>query len=89
MIKKRLIPKYNIHVGEIIKDEIDYRKISQKELSDSSGISTTIINEIIKGKRNLNVEYALKLEKALRIDAEYLMRLQVDYDIINELKKYK
>ena len=89
MIKKRLMPKYNIHVGEIIKDEIEIRGISQKELSDNSGISTTILNEIIKGKRNLNVEYALILEKALRIDAEYLMRLQVDYDIINELKKYK
>lgn len=89
MIKKRLIPKYNIHVGEIIYDEIVFRKISQKELSDNSGISTTILNELIKGKRNLNAEYALKLEKALRIDAEYLMRLQVDYDIINELKKNK
>ena len=87
MIQKRLIPKYNIHIGVIIKDEIDFRGISQKELSESSGISTTIINEIIKGKRNLNAEYALKLEKSLRIDAEYLMRLQVNYDIINELKK--
>ena len=67
--------------AQLIKEEIEYRKISQKELSKLTGVATNIINEILKGKRNCTPQVAVKLEEALKIDAKVLLRLQMNYDI--------
>jgi len=45
------------------------------------GISPTLLNEILNGKRAVSAEYALLFEAALGIDAEPLIKLQVDYNI--------
>lgn len=77
----RLTPYYPIHPGEIIKDEIEYRKISQRKLASQTGISYTLLNELLNGKRDVNTEYALLIEAALNIDAEALLRMQTRYNI--------
>lgn len=38
--------------GELIKEEIEYRNISQRQLSKLTGLATIIINEVLKAKRN-------------------------------------
>ena len=40
-----------IHPGEMIKDEIIARGITQKELAKQMGVSYTVFNEILNGKR--------------------------------------
>lgn len=45
-------PPHLYHLGQLIKEEIEYRKISQRELSKLTGVATNSINEILKGKRN-------------------------------------
>jgi HTH-type transcriptional regulator/antitoxin HigA len=85
-MKKKHIPSINIHIGKILEDELQTKSISQLELSKSSGIAKTIINEIIKGKRNMNAEYAVRLEISLGIDAEFWMNYQSNYDIWKERK---
>ncbi len=83
-------PPHLYHPGQLIKEEIEYRKISQKELSKLTGVATNIINEILKGKRNCTPQFALKLEDALSIDAKILLRLQMNYDIaITKIKTIK
>lgn len=69
-----------IHPGEMIKDEIEARGLSQKKLSEMTGISATVVNEILNGKRSVSAEYALLFEAALGIDADIWMGLQTDYD---------
>lgn len=76
-----MIPGQATHPGVLLYDEIEYRGISQKELADSMNIAPTVLSEIIHGKRNLTAALALKLEKALDIDAITWMRLQVKFDI--------
>ena len=39
------------------------------------------MSDILKGKRNITEEIALKLENILGISAEFWMRLQVEYNI--------
>ena len=75
------IPGKATHPGVLLFDEIEYRGISQKQLADSMNIAATVLSEIIHGKRNLTAALALKLEKALDIDAITWMRLQVKFDI--------
>ena len=81
MIANNLTPSEPIHPGEILKDEIEYRGISQRNLAAQMGISPTLLNEILIGKRAVSAEYALLFEAALGIDAEPLIKLQVDYNI--------
>ena len=70
------------HPGEIIKDEIEYRGITQRQLASQIGVSYSQLNEILNGKRGLNTEMAMLVAAALAIDAEPLLALQTRYDII-------
>jgi addiction module HigA family antidote len=70
------------HPGEVIKDEIEYRGISQRALAEQIGVSYTQLNEVLNGKRTLNTEMALLISAALGIDAEPLLAMQTRYDVI-------
>lgn len=70
-----------IHPGEMIKDEIEARGITQKDLAEKMGVSYTVFNEILNGKRPVTTEYALLLEAALGIDAGIWLRMQADYNM--------
>ncbi len=84
MIANNLTPSEPIHPGEMIKDEIEYRGLSQRKLAEQMGLSPTLLNEILNGKRSVSTEYALLFEAALGIDAEIWIRLQADYDMQKE-----
>ncbi len=73
-------PNYAIHPGTFLREEMDSLKISQKSLAEKTGISKTVINEIIHGKRDINAEIAIKLESVLYSDAQYWLNLQSLYD---------
>jgi len=80
-ITNDMVPGQAFHPGVLLHDEIEYRGLSQKELADTMHIAPTVLNEILHGKRNLTAALALKLEKALDIDAMTWMRLQIKFDI--------
>ena len=77
------------HPGEILKDEIEYRGVSQKKLAEKMGISYSVINEILNGRRPLTESNAILFEAALGVEADTLMRLQLKYNmqIIRKDKK--
>ena len=62
------------HPGEILKEEIEYRGISQKKLAEQIGISYTMLNEILNAKRPVTETMALYFEAALGIEAEMQTR---------------
>lgn len=70
---------YPTHPGEILKDEIEYRGISQRKLATQMGISYTVLNEILNAHRPLTANTALLFEAALGIEADTLMRVQTKY----------
>ena len=45
------------------------------------GVSYTVFNEILNGKRPVTTEYALLLEAALGTDANIWLGLQADYNM--------
>lgn len=81
MIANNLTPFEPTHPGELIKDELEAKNLTQAKLAESIGVSPSLINEIIKGKRGVNTEMALLIEAALNIPADLLLNLQSDYDI--------
>jgi len=55
------------HPGEILKEEIEYRNISQWRLIVKIGISHTALNEILNGKRSVSTTTAYLMEAALGV----------------------
>ena len=76
---KRLVPARAIHPGEVLREELLERGIKQKDFAQMIGVQPTHLNEFIKGKRNLNEELAIKLEKALGISYKNWMNLHNGY----------
>ena len=76
MTQKSFIPT---HPGEVIKDELIARGISQKEFAQRIGVPYTMFNDILNERRPLSATTALFVESALGISADLLMGLQADY----------
>ena len=76
---KRLVKVRAIHPGEVLREELLERGIKQKEFAQMIGVQATHLNEFIKGKRNLNEDLAIKLEKALGISYKNWMNLHNGY----------
>ena len=80
-MEQKNTPFMAIHPGELVKEEIEARGISQKKLSEVMGLPYTMLNEIINGKRNITTETALLLEAALDINAEMIVNMQSAYNM--------
>lgn len=81
MKANNLTPAYPTHPGSILKDEIEYRGISQRKLAEQMGLTYSVLNEILNARRPMTEKTALLFEAALGVDAEPLMRLQLRYNM--------
>jgi len=81
MIANNLMPFEPVHPGELLKEEIEYRGISQRKLSDEIGVCYSVLNEILNCKRPVNTELAILVEAALGIEADMLIRMQASYNM--------
>jgi len=70
---------YPVHPGEVIKDEMEARNISQREFARQVDMSYSVLNELLNGKRSLSPTNALMFEAALDIPADALMNIQTKY----------
>ena len=70
---------YPVHPGEVIKDEMEARHISQRAFARQVNVSYTALNELLNGKRPLTPTTALMFEAALDIPADALMNIQTKY----------
>ena len=69
---------YATHPGEVLKDELEARGISQRKFAESIGMAYSVLNELLNGRRPLSTTSALMFEAALDIPAE---PLQMKYNM--------
>ena len=75
----------NIHPGEILLEEfLTPMEISAYRLSKDTFIPQTRISEIIKGRRRITADTALRLSKYFGNSAKFWLGLQDDFDIEEE-----
>jgi addiction module HigA family antidote len=68
--------------GEILLTEfLEPLGISQYRLAQATALSQTRISEIVRGKRAITTETALRLSKALGVDDRFWINIQTDYDL--------
>ena len=90
----------NIHPGEVLNEEfLIPLNISAYRLAKELGIPQTRISEILKGRRRITADTALRLSQFFGTSAKFWLGLQDDYDIeeekeqkakeINSIKKYE
>lgn len=70
-----------VHPGELLKDELEYRRLSQKTVAKQLGLPYTAFNEILNGKRPVTTDFALFMEAALGVPAYMLVSMQTDYNL--------
>lgn len=81
MNKDNITPFVATHPGEMIKDELRERKLTQKQLALETGIKPSVLSETINGKRPVSKNMALALEQTLGIPADIWLNLQTQYDL--------
>ena len=81
MIANNLKAAYPIHPGEVLKEEVEYRKLSQRRLAEQMGISYKMLNDIFNCRRPVTAQTAMLFEAVLNIPADSLMRLQMKYNM--------
>ncbi|MDE3741293.1 HigA family addiction module antitoxin [Maribacter polysaccharolyticus] len=80
----------NIHPGEILLYEfLEPLEISAYRLSKDLKIPQTRISEIIKGRRRITADTALRLSKYFGNSAKFWLGLQDDFDIETEREEKK
>ena len=70
-----------VHPGELLKDELEYRHITQKAFAEKLWVPYTALNEILNSKRPVTTDFALIVEAALGVSSGLLLRMQTDYNI--------
>ena len=77
----------NIHPGEILLEEfLVPMEISAYRLSKDTEIPQTRLSQIIKGKRRITAETALRLGTYFGNSPKFWLGLQNDYDLEEEKK---
>jgi len=71
------------HPGDFIKEEIDSRGWSQRDLAFILGCPEQAVNMITTGKRGISSEMAKALGEAFGVPAELFSNLQSSYDLAN------
>lgn len=78
----------NIHPGEVLQEEfLVPLGLSAYRLSKETYIPQTRISEIIRGKRGITADTALRLAKYFGTTSKFWLGLQDDYDL--EENEYK
>ena len=75
----------NIHPGEVLLEEflIPY-EISAYRLSKDIGIPQTRVSEILKGRRRITADTALRLSVYFQNTPKFWIGLQMDFDLEEE-----
>jgi addiction module HigA family antidote len=78
-MKRKIKP---VHPGRILREEfMEPARISQYRLAQATGLSQVQVGNIIRGKRGITAETALRLERALGVSAQTWMNLQTLYEL--------
>ena len=77
------------HPGELLGDELAARGLTQRKFADTIGMSYSVLNEVIRGKRPITPELAFKIEAAMGTKAYIWVELQTQYNYWTTKKSKK
>lgn len=78
MASKKLTP---VHPGEILLEEMEERKVTINSLARALRVPVSRIDEIVKSRRAVTAETALRLARYFGTSAQLWLNLQTGYDL--------
>jgi addiction module HigA family antidote len=77
------------HPGEMLFEEfVKPLELTQAELARRLGVSYPRLNEIIKGRRSVTPDTALRLSRVLGMSANFWLGLQQDWDLWHAMNSH-
>ena len=71
-----------VHPGRILQDQyMSGRELSSNQLGEILKVPANRISDIVRGRRGVSADTALRLARHFRTTPEYWMDLQRDYEI--------
>jgi addiction module HigA family antidote len=71
-----------VHPGEVLLEEfLKPWGLSQNRLAHHMGITTNRLNEVVRGRRGITGDTALRLARATNTTPEFWLNLQALYDL--------
>ena len=70
-----------IHPGEHLAEFLDELGITQYRLAKAIGVPQVRISEVVRGRRSITADTALRIGKALGTTPEFWLNLQRMYDL--------
>ncbi len=75
------------HPGEMLLEEfLKPFGMTQVALAERIGVTTQRVNELIKGKRGVTADTALRLERVFGMEAQFWLNLQVACDLYHAMR---
>lgn len=81
------IKRLPTHPGDVLKEELESRGITQKKFSEILKVSYSQLNDILNGRRPVTTDFALMIEAALGINPEILINMQTRYNMMLSRRK--
>ncbi len=72
--------EFIIHPGETLKEILEDREMTQRELAIRTDVTETHVSNIVNCLKPISVSFAKKLEYALDVDASFWINLQANYE---------
>jgi addiction module HigA family antidote len=73
----------------LLKEFLEPIGITQKEFAMHLGWTYARLNEIINGKRGISAESALALADAFKMEPQFWLNLQINWDLWHAMQKHQ
>ncbi len=70
-----------VHPGDVLKDELEELNLSVSELARQIGVPANRLSQIVRGKRTITGDTALRLGHWFGMNPQFWMNLQTGYDL--------
>lgn len=78
------------HPGQmLLKEFLEPLNMTQKDFAEHLGWTYARLNEIINGRRGVSAESALAFSDAFKMEPEFWLNLQRDWDLWHAMKAHK
>ena len=70
-----------IHPGESLADNLNELEVSELEMDDFLAVPRGTTDAIVRGRKDIDADYALRLSHFFGASARFWMNLQITYDL--------
>ena len=70
-----------VHPGDVLKDELEEHSLSVSELARQIGVPANRLSQIVRGKRSVSGDTALRLGHWFGMNPQFWMNLQASHDL--------